>query len=85
MLLMKGKDVADQVKANISDKLSQLNDKLANTKEQLIIAKEEIKKPFDKKDELKSKILRLTELNKQLDIGDRKLPEKNINVDEIQR
>ena len=75
----------DNSLTKINDKLSQLNDKLANTKEQLIIAKEEIKKPFDKKDELKSKILRLTELNKQLDIGDRKLQEKNINVDEIQR
>lgn len=75
----------DNSLTKINDKLSQLNDKLANTKEQLIIAKEEIKKPFDKKDELKSKILRLTELNKELDIGDRKLPEKNINVDEIQR
>lgn len=75
----------DNSLTKINDKLSQLNDKLANTKEQLIIAKEEIKKPFDKKDELKSKILRLTELNKQLDIGDRKLPEKNIDVDKIQR
>ena len=39
-------------------------------KEQLKNAKEELKKPFEKAEELKTKVLRLAELNKLLDMGE---------------
>ncbi|HEO4149680.1 TPA: DEAD/DEAH box helicase family protein [Streptococcus agalactiae] len=45
-------------------------EKLVSTKEQLENAKEELKKPFEKADELKTKVLRLAELNKLLDMGE---------------
>ena len=47
---------------NILGKLKRLEEKLVSTKEQLENAKEELKKPFKKADELKTKILRLAEL-----------------------
>lgn len=50
--------------------LNRLEEKLISTKEQLENAKEELKKPFEKADELKTKVLRLAELNKLLDMGE---------------
>lgn len=54
----------------IPERLNRLEEKLVSTKEQLENAKEEVIKPFEKADELKTKVLRLTELNKLLDIGE---------------
>ena len=51
---------------NILGKLKRLEEKLVSTKEQLENAKEELKKPFKKADELKTKILRLAELKSYL-------------------
>ena len=51
------------------EKLNRLEEKLISTREQLENAKEELKKPFEKADELKTKVLRLAELNKLLDMG----------------
>jgi len=52
------------------DKLKRLEEKLISTEEQFENAKEELKKPFEKADELKTKVLRLAELNKLLDMGE---------------
>ncbi|EPE8383219.1 helicase-related protein [Streptococcus pyogenes] len=52
------------------EKLNRLEEKLVSTKEQLENAKEELTKPFEKADELKTKVLRLAELNKLLDMGE---------------
>lgn len=52
------------------EKLSRLEEKLISTKEQLENTKEELNKPFEKADELKTKVLRLSELNKLLDMGE---------------
>jgi len=52
------------------EKLNRLEEKLVSTKEQLENAKEELEKPFEKADELKTKVLRLAELNKLLDMGE---------------
>lgn len=54
----------------IPERLNRLEEKLVSTKEQLENAKEEVTKPFEKADELKTKVLRLTELNKLLDMGE---------------
>ena len=54
----------------IPERLNRLEEKLVSTKEQLENAKEEVIKPFEKADELKTKVLRLTELNKLLDMGE---------------
>ena len=59
----------------MSEKVVRLQEKLQATKDQLENAKEELKKPFEKADELKSKVLRLAELNKLLDMGE--VEEKN--------
>lgn len=60
----------DNALEKMPEKLKRLEEKLISTKEQLENAKEEFKKPFEKADELKSKVLRLAELNKLLDMGD---------------
>ncbi|HHQ5517956.1 TPA: helicase, partial [Clostridioides difficile] len=63
-----------------------LEEKLISTKEQLQNVKEELKKPFEKADELKTKVLRLAELNKLLDMGE--LEEKrndNPLVEDVKR
>lgn len=52
------------------ERLNRLEEKLISTKEQLENAKEELTKPFEKADELKTKVLRLAELNKLLDMGE---------------
>lgn len=52
------------------ERLNRLEEKLVSTKEQLENAKEELKNPFEKADELKTKVLRLAELNKLLDMGE---------------
>ena len=52
------------------ERLNRLEEKLVSTKEQLENAKEELTKPFEKADELKTKVLRLAELNKLLDMGE---------------
>ena len=46
-------------------------------------AKEEVKRPFDKEDELQEKSNRLSELNKELDIGNKDEKEA-MSFDEVQ-
>lgn len=60
----------DNALEKMPERLKRLEEKLISTKEQLENAKEELEKPFEKADELKSKVLRLAELNKLLDMGD---------------
>ena len=60
----------DNAIEKMPEKLNRLEEKLLSTKEQLENAKEELKKPFQKAGELKSKVLRLAELNKLLDMGE---------------
>ena len=60
----------DNVLEKMPEKLNKLEEKLTSTKEQLENAKEELQKPFEKADELKTKVLRLAELNKLLDMGE---------------
>lgn len=60
----------DNAIENMPEKLNRLEEKLIATKEQFENAKEELKKPFEKADELKTKVLRLAELNKLLDMGE---------------
>ncbi|MDE8256647.1 helicase [Erysipelothrix rhusiopathiae] len=59
---------------NVLDKMGErrqtLQDKLEATKDQLITAKVEVEKPFEKAAELKEKVLRLAELNRILDMGE---------------
>ena len=54
----------------LPEKLSYLEEKLVSTKEQLQNAQQELEKPFEKAEELKTKVLRLAELNKLLDMGE---------------
>lgn len=60
----------DNAIENMPEKLNRLEEKRIATKEQFENAKEELKKPFEKADELKTKVLRLAELNKLLDMGE---------------
>lgn len=60
----------DNALEKMPEKLNRLEEKLIGIKEQLENAKEELEKPFEKADELKSKVLRLAELNKLLDMAD---------------
>lgn len=60
----------DNVIEKMTDKLARYEQNLETTKEQLENAKNELTKPFEKADELKSKVLRLAELNRLLDMGD---------------
>lgn len=61
----------DNVINGISKKLEIKKNLLENTLNQLENAKEEVKRPFDKEDELQEKSNRLSELNKELDIGNK--------------
>lgn len=56
---------------------------LENTLNQFENAKEEVKRPFDKEDELQEKSNRLSELNKELDIGNKDEKEA-MSFDEVQ-
>lgn len=60
----------DNVIEKMGDRLTMLEQKLEATKAALVNAKEELKKPFDKAEELQTKVLRLAELNKLLDYGE---------------
>lgn len=60
----------DHVIDKIPEKLERLEDKLSNTKNQFERAKAELEKPFEKAEELKTKVLRLAELNQLLDMGE---------------
>nr|WP_276973932.1 helicase [Dielma fastidiosa] len=60
----------DNVIEKMPDKITRLEEKLVATKGQLENAKEELAKPFEKADELKTKVLRLAELNQLLDMGE---------------
>lgn len=60
----------DNVIDKIPDSLKSFEERLIATKEQFEIAKEEVKKPFDKAEELKNKVSRLAEINKLLDMGE---------------
>ena len=55
--------------SGLSKKLEIEKNLLENTLNQFENAKEEVKRPFDKEDELQEKSNRLSELNKELDIG----------------
>ena len=59
----------DNVINGLSKKLEIEKNLLENTLNQFENAKEEVKRPFDKEDELQEKSNRLSELNKELDIG----------------
>jgi len=59
----------------IPERLNWLEEKLVSTKKQLENAKEALKNPFEIVDELKTKVLRIAELNKLLDMGE--VEEKN--------
>ena len=52
----------------MSERLANLTNKLESTKDPLIVAKKELEKPFEKSEKLKTKVLRLAELNKLLDM-----------------
>ncbi len=60
----------DNVIEKMPEKIIRLEEKLVATKGQLENAKEELAKPFEKAEELKSKVLRLAELNQLLDMGE---------------
>ena len=60
----------DNVLDKMGERLQTLQDKLEVTKDQLITAKVEVEKPFEKAGELKDKVLRLAELNRILDMGE---------------
>ncbi len=60
----------DNVIDRLPEHLKRLEGNINNTKKQLDNAKAELEKPFDKADELKSKVLRLAELNAILGMGD---------------
>jgi hypothetical protein len=60
----------DNVIEKMPDKITRLEEKLVATKGQLENAKEELAKPFEKAEELKTKVLRLAELNQLLDMGE---------------
>ncbi len=60
----------DNAIEKIPDKLKHLEAKLEGTKERFESAKKELEKPFEQADILKEKVLRLSELNKLLDMGD---------------
>lgn len=70
----------DNVIEKMPDKITRLEEKLVATKGQLENAKEELAKPFEKADELKTKVLRLAELNQLLDMGE---VEEKVNPDPL--
>ena len=59
----------DNVISSISKKLEAEKTLLSEIEHQFETAKEEVKRPFAKEDELNEKLARLSELNKELDIG----------------
>ena len=59
----------ENVIESISKKLDTEKELLQTLEQQFQNAKEEVKRPFEKEDELKEKTTRLSELNKELDIG----------------
>ena len=73
----------DNVINGLSKKLEIEKNLLENTLNQFENAKEEVKRPFDKEDELQEKSNRLSELNKELDIGNKDEKEA-ISFDEVQ-
>lgn len=64
----------------------EIEENLEGTKEQFEIAKEEVKKPFDKAEELKNKTVILAEINRLLDMGEAEDPQ-NLNplIEDIKR
>lgn len=60
----------DNVIGKMGERLEKLQQNLEGYEASLKNAKEELTKPFEKADELKSKTLRLAEINKLLDLGD---------------
>lgn len=73
----------DNVINGLSKKLEIEKNLLENTLNQFENAKEEVKRPFDKEDELQEKSNRLSELNKELDIGNKNEKEA-MSFDEVQ-
>ena len=59
----------DNVISSISKKLETEKSLLSEVEHQFETAKEEVKRPFAKEDELNEKLARLSEVNKELDIG----------------
>ena len=64
----------DNLLNSYPDKLKTEETLLEDVKKQLGNAKEEVNRPFEKEDELKEKTKRLSELNKELDIGNKNDP-----------
>lgn len=73
----------DNVINGLSKKLEIEKNLLENTLNQFENAKEEVKRPFDKEDELQEKSNRLSELNKELDIGN-KDDKEAMSFDEVE-
>ena len=71
----------DNVINVLSKKLEIEKNLLENTLNQFENAKEEVKRPFNKGDELQEKSARLSELNKELDISN-KIENEIISLDE---
>lgn len=76
----------DNVLDKMGERLQGLQDKLEATKDQLVTAKVEAEKPFEKSGELKEKVLRLAELNRILDMGEVEEKEnKNPLIEDVKR
>ena len=60
----------DNVINSISKKLDTEKNLLGEVEHQFETAREEVKRPFAKEDELNEKMARLSKINKELDIGD---------------
>ena len=70
--------------ARIPEELKETQQKLENVQRQLVIAKEEVEKPFVKEAELQEKLERLAELNVLLNM-DEKSPAEAVGLDEEDR
>ena len=70
--------------ARIPEELKETQQKLENVQRQLVIAKEEVEKPFAKEAELQEKLERLAELNVLLNM-DEKSPAEAVGLDEEDR
>lgn len=76
----------DNVLEKIDERIKISTLKLENTKEQLLTAKVEVQKPFERAEELKNKTLRLSELNKILDMGEvEELNNPNPKIEDLKR
>ena len=71
----------DNAISHIPERLESAGSKLTDLQEQLQAAKEELKKPFPKEQELRDKTARLVELNQQLDMNARDTDQEKAKED----